>query len=197
MTEDVFKLFWEKSSKEWYEKAEFRVCDDAEKKHVKDYCEIKTEIGGLLYSRYTAIKELVKDVYFKDPEKKLSRYKRAAVIAQVILLTDPLEYKDHTRSDLDPIFLKQRLAFCVALDSITQAYPSESVDALEKPLYQFDELDIDCHDEDDSFLLSVYKDMFFAELYENYNILTMANVFGLLTERVSKLKTIKPSDDEQ
>jgi hypothetical protein len=45
MTEDVFKLFWGKSSKEWYEKADFRVCDDAEKKYVKDYCEIKTEIN--------------------------------------------------------------------------------------------------------------------------------------------------------
>lgn len=197
MTEAVFQLFWEKSSSEWYENAVFRIGTSREKHPVKDYCHIKTNIGGLLFSRYTSIKALIKDVYFKDPEKKLSRYKRAAVIAQTILLTDPLVYNDPNLSELDPNFLKQRLAFSVAISSIVQAYPLESIASLEKPLFHYEDLDNNCLEEDDSFLLSVYKDMFFAELYENYNVLTMANVFGLLTERVSKLGMIQPREDNE
>ena len=191
MTETVFKEFWEKSSGRWYEEAKISVPEISELQSVKDYCSLKDGIYLTLFNRYTALKTLVKDVYFKDATKKLSCYKRAAVLTQVILMTDPLEYNDKDRAFLDPLFLKQRLALCVALDSIIQAYEAEDLTNLEKPYFKFAELDLNNIGDDDGFELSVYKDMFYAELYENYNVLTMANVFGLLTERASSLSNVE------
>lgn len=187
MNGTVFAELWEKSSSGWYENATFLIPGEKENKRVKDYCTIKPNLEKLLFDRYEAVKELVKDIYFKDPSKRISRYKRAAVIAQVILFSDPLDYIDESLSVLDPYLLKQRLAFTVALQSILQAYPEEILNQIKKPYFRYDELDKSCGEEDDRFVLSIYKDMFYAELYKNYNVLTMANVFGLLTERASSL----------
>ena len=94
--------------------------------------------------------------------------------------------------------MKQRLAFYVAIGSIIQDYSEEAVNALSKPYFDFENLGKrDIIDNEDTFLLSVYKDLFFAEVYQNYNVLTMANVFGLLTERASKLSILTPVEDAQ
>lgn len=194
MRKGVFENFWVNSSREWHDKAKFEINSGQATQKVKDYCVVKPYMGELIYNNYCTVKKIIKDSYFRNnKEKKLSRYKRAAVIAQVILLANPLEYKNQFQAKLDPYFLKQRLAFYVALDSIVQDYPKADVENLGGPLYFFSELDPDHSEEDDDFLMSVYKDMFFSEQYNNYNVLTMANVFGLLTERVSELKKIKPN----
>ena len=99
---------------------------------------------------------------------------------------------------MHPAFLKQRLAFYIAIGSIVQDYSEEDVSSLGKPHFDFEDLGkCDIIDDEDTFLLSVYKDLFFSEVYENYNILTMANVFGLLTERASNLSTLEPVENAQ
>ena len=98
--------------------------------------------------------------------------------------------------------MKQRLAFYIGIGSIVQGFPEDAVKrvcAEPGKLFDFDTLDVNWSHTDqeiplekDDFLTSVYKDLFFSELYGNYNILTMANVFGLLTERASKLGALTP-----
>lgn len=111
-----------------------------------------------------------------------------------MILANPLEYKMPTSERFDHVsnFLKQRFAFYFALSSIILDYKQEYIaELIDKSghVFEFDALgDVNDSDCDDTFLESVYKDMFFSELYQNYNILTMANVFGLLVERASHLK---------
>ena len=191
MQQSLFVYFWENWSSRWYN-SEIKI--DEKPTPIAELCSIKPNYGPVLYRRYSLIKEIVKESYFRNTEKKLSRYKRAAVIAYAINESSPLEYKDPTVSnDLDSIYLKQRLAFCVALGSIIQDYPEDEVSKLKKPYFDFDSLGKrDIVAGEDDFLLSVYKDMFFADIYENYNVLTMANVFGLLTEKASRLGALSP-----
>lgn len=191
MTRRQFELFWEATSQQWYNYATVsNMCN------VSEYCSIKDNIVDTLYHYYTSIKNVAKESYFKNPaEDHLSRYKRAAVMAYAILLANPIEIIHNISRDgfFDPFYLKQRLAFFVALNSIIQAYPVEAVKKLDKELYDFDSLDRKtCQNGEDGFLISVYRDMFFSEIYKNYNILTMANVFGLITEKCSLLSDIDP-----
>ena len=192
MTQETFNEFWEKWSAEWYNNAIIR--KNGTIIPVSELCAIKKNYAKVLCKRYLTIKRIVKDSYFRDKSKRLSRYKRAAVIAYAINGASPLAYYNNDMpNDLDPDFLKQRLAFFIAIGSIVQDYPECDVSNLDKPYFDFDSLGKkDIIDGEDNFLLSVYKDMFFADVYENYNVLTMANVFGLLTERASKLGELKP-----
>ncbi len=191
MQQNLFINFWDSWSARWYAS---KIKINEKTTPVSKLCSIKPECGYILYQHYSLIKQIVKDSYFRNTEKKLSRYKRAAVIAYAINGFSPLEYKDSSiEHDLDFIYLKQRLAFYVALGSIIQDYQEDDISKLEKPYFDFDSLGKkDIVDGEDDFLLSVYKDMFYADVYENYNVLTMANVFGLLTERASKLGELTP-----
>lgn len=192
---DKFNDFWTQWSNTWYSTTIKRGDQEIA---VKDLCTIKADYGRILYERYNRIKSIVKESYFGGTTKKLSRYKRAAVIAYAVNGASPIVYKDDSiKPNLDPDFLKQRLAFHVATGSIILDYPKEDVAKLGGPLYYWKELGIkDIIDDEDDFLLSVYKDLFFAEVYENYNVLTMANVFGLLTERASKLADLTPISNQ-
>lgn len=191
MQQNLFKSFWDKWSARWYA-SEIKINEKLTP--IAELCSIKPEYDHVLYQHYSLIKQIVKDSYFRNTEKKLSRYKRAAVIAYAINGSSPLEYKDSSiEHDLDFLYLKQRLAFYVALGSIIQDYPEDDISKLKKPYFDFDSLGKkDIVDGEDDFLLSVYKDMFYADVYENYNVLTMANVFGLLTERASELGQLTP-----
>lgn len=99
-------------------------------------------------------------------------------------------------SAIDPYYLKQRLAFYVAVSSILQEYKKDEIQKkLDEGKKLFDaprRSDIEKEAGVDSFFEGVYKDMFFAEVYHNYNVLTMANVFLLLTERASFLSELTP-----
>ncbi len=194
MERKTFKAFWDTWSTAWYN-SEFMLRGVTIP--VKSMCQIKSGYEQTLYRHYQIIKKTVKDAYFKDTEKLLSRYKRAAVIAYAINEASPLIYTDqNVQEDMDSNFLKQRLAFFVAIGSIVQDYSDELVKNAEGPIFDFEHLGRQylSKDEDD-FLLSVYKDLFYSDIYENYNVLTMANVFGLLTERASKLSELTPLDD--
>lgn len=192
----TFTDFWIKNSKEWYQNATARKAGAEEAPvPVRSLCTIKPDIAAALYDRYEKVKDFTKRIYFKNPTKKLSCYKRAAIIAQAILLSDPLEYIELDVDQLDPYFLKQRLAFYMAITSILQLFSEEQITELAKKdkrgeIYHLSDLGIGRQPDEDTFLMSVYKDMFYSELYGNYNILTMANVFGLLTERSSEIRTL-------
>ena len=196
MTDEKFEEFWIKWSEEWY-KSTIRL--RGKDVSISKLCAIKQDYSKVLCRRYALIKSIVKDSYFRDTSKRLSRYKRAAVIAYAINGASPLLYYDETiENDLDSDFLKQRLAFFVAIGSILQDYPERDVQRLSQiqPLFDFSALgQRDITDGEDDFLESVYKDLFYAEIYENYNVLTMANVFGLLTERASLLANLEPVDN--
>ena len=196
MKREKFKSFWDSWSDAWIKDS---IDWNGKRVALSSLCALKSGYGDALYDRYCLIKKIVKNSYFQDSTKRLSRYKRAAVIAYTVNGATPLTYLEgNIQDDMHPAFLKQRLAFYVAIGSILQDYSEEEVAALGKRQFDFEELGKrDIIDNEDTFLLSVYKDLFFSEVYENFNVLTMANVFGLLTERASKLSTLMPVKDAQ
>ena len=189
MKYEKFEVFWNGSIEKWLNNT-IALDGVSNPSKISDLCAVKDTACARIYLNYTKLKELVKFTYFKDKDKKLSRYKRAAVLVYAIIQgEDPLSYK-YKKKKADSYFLKQRLAFHIALSSIIQDF---KVDNLENTIFFFSELGNADVGEDD-FLTSVYKDLLYAEIYKNYNVLTMANVFGLLTERASILREEKYED---
>lgn len=185
MTEQKFIELWDGAVAHWLEN-EFYDKASCQKLKIKNLCSIKPTACHRIYNNYSNIKELVKKLYFKDKTIRISRYKRAAVIVYATIAgEDPLEYTDK-KTPVDNYFLKQRFAFFLALTSIIQDYEVEI-----KPIFCFPELGKTKKDDEDDFLLSVYKDLFYSEIYKNYNVLTMANIFGLIVERASTLKNLR------
>lgn len=185
MTKEKFVELWDGAAKEWLDD-EF--IDKTSGKPLKPsaLCSIKKDACDRIYKNYTQVKDIVKNLYFKDKDIRINRYKRAAVIIYAVIAGEnPLEYKDK-KSEPDKYFLKQRFAFFLALTSIIQDYEIES-----KPIFCFSALGENRKAGEDDFLLSVYKDIFYSEIYNNYNVLTMANIFGLLVERASTLKKLR------
>lgn len=194
MKKDKFAQFWNITANEWLKNGIVSKHDDEngdQEFKIKELCSFKPDCDNILYKNYTSLKKLLKDAYYSCPEKcKLSTYKRAAVLAYTVIVSDPLVYRDS--KEANELFLKERLALRVALCSIVQTFVHSDEELKEltkdgKPVFHFDEVDRFTGKDEDSFLESVYKDMRFADLYQNYNILTMANVFGLLTVLASAL----------
>lgn len=197
MTDEKFESLWSKWSNLWYENATCVV--NEEDVPVRNLCTIDLNNSSKLHKNYETIKNVVKDCYFKEPsEKKLNRYKRAAVIAYTIIVTDPIRCENNDLK-YDPLYLKQRLALYVALGSILQDYSQNDVENLlsrEKTIFDFGNIGVSKDDKNDSFLLSIYKDLFYAEIYENFNVLTFANFLLVLVERASLLSQIVPIDEK-
>ena len=195
MKDTTFYNFWIQWSSVWYNTATAS-CDSnkAEKKQVSDLCTIKDNCISSLFDSYIEVRDFVKKCYFRDPKKRLSKYKRAAVIAYVILLNNPLKYKHPTHDGIDVYYLKQNLAFYMGICSIIQDFTKEEIERVlesSDKLFDFSELGkADSSEEDDDFLTSVYKDLFFSECYHNFNFLSLANVFGLVTERASRIGSL-------
>lgn len=184
MNRQTFSKLWAFSAKKWYDEG-FITVDNC-KTSIKSLCTLVDGIDHEIHRNYEIIKRTVKEWYFKDSVGiTINRYKRAAVIVQAVFLAEPLRYKLPELGEIDYFFLKQRLAFYVALISIVYSY--DGVDLSKGELFNFERLDANLRGGEDDFLSSIYKDIFFAELYNNYNILTMANVFGMLTETSSVL----------
>ena len=185
---EKFQELWNGWSQEWY--ASKVTINDTTQLAINELCELTPDICMSIYKNYLTIKEATKTAYFKDPTKKLSRYKRAAVIVYAIIKTEPVVCTYHHSNKYDKYFLKQRLAFHIALGSILQDFDLEEVKS--KKLYVLFENTSDrgSTSSNDTFLESVYKDFFYAEVYRNFNILTTANVFGLLIDRVAELKPL-------
>ncbi len=171
---------------------------------VDELCSFKETAINDVYKAYESVKETTKSLYFKNYNEEdassvhLNKYKRAAVLTCAVIKADPLIIKHDCISDgMDELFLKQNLAFNVGLQSILQEFPQEDLkkykgfvgeffDFSNKAIFNFSDLGrIDRNPGDDDFLASVYKDLFFAEIHQNYNVLTMANIYGLLVERAS------------
>lgn len=192
------KALWDKYSDDWLNNETISVNNEAVP--VKEICSIKKDYDIILLKRYNRMKAVVKDTYFGTDVKHVNRYKRAAILAYVISSAEPLEYKVATTYGIDDYFLKQRLAVQVALGSIVVDFPESKVSQLPDPLFEFYDLGFlndkgfsgpKAPTQQDDFLQSLYKDLFFAEIHQNYNVLTMANVFGLLTEKCSKLALLR------
>lgn len=207
MRKDKFAELWNHWSKEWVENAMVTV--NGIPMRVSQFCSVKKSIEGNLWRRYEESKRRVKELYFYGSGKRINKYKRAAVLTYVISSAIPLDYNieqytlclnpganKRSISELpDELFLKQRLAVHIGLCSILMDYDENMVAKLPKPIFHFPELSAqeksDCDEEMliDDFLLSVYKDLFFAEIYHNRNVLTLANLYWLLTES-SELRNI-------
>lgn len=199
MKKNKFVELWDNLTAEWFENTVIKV--DGKVVPVRDLCSIRKNYAGRVHKNYELIKKVVKDSYFKNVDGdnletcRLSRYKRAAVLTYAIIKSTPLVYKNEPKSLwIDPNFLKQRLAFYVAISSIIQDANGESILESEKKgesIFDFSSLgySFNCAEcQDDSFLMSVYKDLLYSEIYDNFNVLTMANLYGLLTEKTSSLK---------
>lgn len=202
MKYETFDTLWTQWGNEWYENAKVDVGGTVVP--VTTLCALKPNYSKIILKRYSVIKDIFKNKYFRDKgkSKKISLYKRAAIITYAVNSASPIVCSKTINGVLDPYLLKQRLAFYIGIGSIVQGFPEDAVKrvcAEPGKLFDFDTLDVNWSHTDqeiplekDDFLTSVYKDLFFSELYGNYNILTMANVFGLLTERASKLGALTP-----
>lgn len=194
----TIKSLWDKYANEWHKNE--KVFINGQLVPVYDLCSLKQDYEKILLQRYDKMKEIIKQSYFATNIKHVNRYKRAAILAYVISSAEPITYNQAVPFGVDDFFLKQRLAFYVALGSIVSDFPKAKVEAIQGDLFDFYDLGFlndkgvnpngGSQDRDD-FLTSVYKDLFFSEIYQNYNVLTMANVFGLLTEKSSKLAQLR------
>lgn len=177
MERKTFQILWSKYAVLWLK-------TKIGNKTVSDLCQFDEDAEERVYKNYLSLKNYVKEKYFISEERSevvLSRYKRAAVMAYTIIKTNPLTIKDSPI--VDDLFLKQRFAFFFALTTILPDYKEMAV----KDKKIFESLSkiqqIDDNKGNDSFLISVWKDFFFAELYGNFDILGIANIFGLLFEQ--------------
>lgn len=179
MDREKFEALWNLYSNGWIRNASFKD-ENGELKRVSDFCQVKSNYSAFLHERYERIKIEIKKAYFYSPDKKLNRYKRAAVIVYAINSSNPLEYTVENGYRIDRYFLKQRLAFFVGLGAILQDYRETSIEEIDT-IFHFPTL---TNEEErikaDDFLVSVYKDLFFSEIHYNYNVLTMANLFWLI-----------------
>ena len=198
---ETFRCLWDANINKWLHST--IVAANGETTEISMLCKVSDKIEGkntvdYVHSVYEKLKSNVKKYYFNsyndDADTHLSRYKRAAVITYAVILSNPLCKLDGKPFEFDDDFLKQRLAFFLALATILQDFDAQKIKDCAKPLFYFSELDKQSTGAgDDNFCLSLYKDLFFSEIYENYNVLTMANVYGLLTERCSRLPECRPS----
>lgn len=202
MKKETFNKLWNASFEFWMENADTQKSCDDEKVAVKSLCCFSKSAKEDVFTSYNHIKRIAKDIYFKNKSDSgefvhLNRYKRAAVLTYAVITANPLELTyDEGNHLLDIYFLKQRLAFFVGLQSIVQDFPQEQVKEKIKQTGAVFSLEKLGSNEllagEDDFEMSIYKDLLFAELHHNYNILTMANVYGLLTEKASILCDISP-----
>lgn len=139
-------------------------------------------------SNYSKIKDIVKKSYFSEPSEKhaLNRYKRAAALIQAILLSQPLGNKNNLQSWSQYLFT-ERFAYYMGISSILMDYDQQEIEPLHGNLFNYELVDRDIEEGNDIFLISIYKDLYFSTINNNYNILTMANVLGLVFSRVSKM----------
>ena len=199
MKKEKFLELWDTSVAEWQNNA--TVCYRNKNINVSEICSLKKEYGHKVYDMYDTIKNVSKRLYFGTTDARINRFKRAAVIVYAVSMMDPIEYKEGFCAEdveVDKLLLKQRLAFHVGLYSIIMQYSKEIVEKQSEQGDLFD-FSIESHgvggEVSDTFLECVYKDIFYSEIYKNFNVLTMANVFLLITERSSRLSGLsKPSD---
>lgn len=203
MDASKFAELWEVHAKNWYRNECFPIAGVSY--HVSDFCELQDqEYVSLIHQRYETIKKKIKKLYFKTSEENtttISPFKRAAIIVYAVNSLEPLVFIDKnipkSVKNRHSLFLKQKLAFHLGLMSIVMEYPKEKIEEIAKQgnIFDFDIKSIGVGgDTGDSFLRGVYKDILFSDIYKNYNVITMSNVFLLIVERSSKLKGLLQSE---
>ena len=213
MIKATFTALWNNWAKTWHQQGSCSIINKDGKEVVvkfREICTLKSDSNTVdeLWDRYTRSKKNTKDIYFYENDMLLSRYRRAAILAYVISGAVPLEYNFEKYIEIfgaevdgvpisklpDRLYLKQRLAFYIGLCSIIMDYDNKELKEHPKPIFHFPKLpDWDVGKVDD-FLTSVYKDLFYSEVYRNRNILTLANLFWVLTEN-SELHEVHALDD--
>ena len=179
---EKFEQFWNLYSDEWLNNATLK--DNGDIHHVSEYCIIKPDCVHELYDTYCEIKYILKKRYYAGINPLLNRYRRAAALAYAVNEYAPLEYS--SKSEFPEYkFLVQRLAFYIALSSIIIEYPKEIVETIPQQLFVFPKRDL--YEEKlnaDDFLTSVYKDMYLAKEYRNFNVLTLSNVSFIFVDDI-------------
>lgn len=186
---EKFERFWNLYSNEWIDNATLK--ENGSIHSVSEYCTIKPNCVHELYDTYCEIKRILKKRYYAGINPLLNRYRRAAALAYAINEYAPLEYLNKNESP-EHKFLVQRLAFYIALSSIIIEYPQKAVETLQQQLFVFPKRD--SYEEElnaDDFLTSVYKDLYLAKEYKNFNVLTLSNVLWLIVAN-SPLGSISP-----
>lgn len=200
MTLEKFEDFWKLWTEQWLE-SEIEI--DEVKIKPSSLCSIKRDIAKEVWNNYNIIKRIVKDKYFAEKDKskiRLDKYKRAAVIVYAINSSSPLKYKRSKTENrkVDGSLLKQRLAFYIAWASIVMEYDKTDVESLGEPVCINFPIRTDYENEmgADSFELGLYKGLFYAQLYNAYDVMSMANVFWLLVENASNLSKLETIDNK-
>ncbi len=101
-------------------------------------------------------------------------------MSYTVILTNPIMVYNLKKGEVDELLLKQRFAFYMGIITILMDFKEDVVKS-KKVFKLIEEIGTgDAYEGNDSFIDSIYKDFLFAETYENYDILAMANVYGLL-----------------
>ena len=185
MKQEKFNEFWNIYATQWLNAKPKNFANDVS---FGDLCDIKKNANNIVYLNYSKIKEIVKKLYFNEPAEKhvLNRYKRAAVLIQAILLSQPLSNKTNLQFWSQYLF-DERFAYYMGISSILMDYDEQAIKALNGDLFNYELADRDVDEGNDTLLISIYKDLHFSTINDNYNVLTMANVLGLIFSRISKM----------
>lgn len=178
MNFETFHTIWKPCVKDWLDIS-------INGKTFSDLCRFKNDAENKVYINYLSLKKYVKEKYFIDQDEEdviLNRYKRASVLAYTIIKSNPI--KIHNIMEPNSIYLKQNFAFFFAVRTTLFDYKEEAVKKKKIYLILRDISRPDDSNGNDPFLLSVYKDFFFAERYKNFDVLGTANMFGLLFDYV-------------
>lgn len=148
---------------------------------------------------YNKVKQVVKEKYFRKNISKItiSRYKRAAIISNVVLGVRPFKI-DRAVSPEDKAFLiNEYFAFYLGLHSLLIDFSDEYINHYknENPdIFKFP-----TPSNGDAYIDIVAKELYFSMLYKNYNILSMADKYYLLLKGFSGLDTsvLKQLEEEE
>lgn len=198
MTLEKFKELWNVHALNWYDNC--KISTNEVIINAKDVCKLRgDEYVPFIHQRYELIKDKVKELYFTNAASKdttINPFKRAAIIVYAVNSLDPIVFSSHLNipvKNINSLFLKQRLAFHLGLHSILMEFPEDLLKnlSLEIPHFDFEIVSIGVGGmTGDSFLKGIYKDIFFSEIYKNYNVITMSNVYLLIIERSSQFRGV-------
>lgn len=161
-------------------------------------------IEELVHTCYEGIKKEVKKNYFlanDDTEIILNRYKRAAVLSYAILEMEPFIENKHYKAEI-PVkaeLFNEYFAFYLGLHSLLIDYPKEELDSLfadasKKDIFHFPLLNnnttndiaptVSAQDSDyfseNSYVDSVAKEFQYCRVFNNFNLLSVADKYFLL-----------------
>lgn len=181
MKRDHFNELWDYYVKMWLDSN----IDDGRK--IDDLCIVQKDAREKVYENYLTIKEHCKNFYFltkSADDVKLNRFKRASVMTYSIIETSPLKVNNLPNGAVDNLFLKQRFAFYMGIITVLFDFKEEAI----KNKDVFSKINKIGEDTlsggNDPFVMSIYKDFLYAEQYRNFDILAIANVYGLIFEYV-------------